>query len=136
MIYGRELPGYPYDLKAKVTRCIVAGQRILFGNLLSGVSDHAMLPVDLTGSEANDAIYELLIGAGAYGMSIGAYVKRELGKKALHLGGIKQLLFGIKGRRWDARPKYTNGLYNDAWSRPLDAERPQNFMQIESGGYW
>lgn len=338
MIYGRELPGYPYDLKAKMTRCIVAGQRILFGNLLSGVSDHAMLPVDLTGSEANDAIYELLmgdspclvarfgsgemetilrgidvrasgnrlsklvrmccgksgpfwrdnsiragivwnagyfpetnrdlekfadcaledsrqidllgcwlagekrlkktwfpnvvavplddlepfwhdrpwtkalegkrvlvvhpssdtirmqydkrkrlfrnpdvlpdfelltyrsvqsaiglktphktwfdalnrmtddiskldfdiaiIGAGAYGMSIGAYVKRELGKKALHLGGITQLLFGIKGRRWDARPKYTNGLYNDAWSRPLDAERPQNFMQIESGGYW
>ena len=68
--------------------------------------------------------------------SIGAYVKRELGKKALHLGGITQLLFGIKGRRWDARPKYTNGLYNDAWSRPLDAERPQNFMQIESGGYW
>ena len=77
-----------------------------------------------------------IIGAGAYGMSIGAYVKRELGKKALHLGGITQLLFGIKGRRWDARPKYTNGLYNDAWSRPLDAERPQNFMQIESGGYW
>ena len=41
-----------------------------------------------------------LIGAGAYGFPLAAYVKRK-GKKAVHLGGALQLLFGIKGSRWE-----------------------------------
>lgn len=77
-----------------------------------------------------------IIGAGAYGMSIGAFVKRELKRKALHLGGMTQLLYGIKGKRWDDRPKYVKELYNDAWVRPSDAERPKNYLQHECGAYW
>ena len=41
-----------------------------------------------------------IIGAGAYGMPLAAYVK-SLGKQAIHIGGATQLLFGIKGKRWD-----------------------------------
>ena len=41
-----------------------------------------------------------LIGAGAYGLPIAAFVKSE-GRQAVHLGGATQLLFGIKGRRWE-----------------------------------
>ena len=37
-----------------------------------------------------------LIGCGAYGLPLAAHVKRQ-GKKAVHLGGALQLLFGIKG---------------------------------------
>ena len=37
-----------------------------------------------------------LIGAGAYGFPLAAHVKK-MGKKAIHLGGATQLLFGIKG---------------------------------------
>ena len=76
-----------------------------------------------------------LIGCGAYGMSIGAFVKRELKRKAVHLGGISQMIFGIKGRRWDAQPEFAR-YYNEFWSRPLDHERPENFMATENGGYW
>lgn len=77
-----------------------------------------------------------LIGAGAYGMSIAAYIKREMGKKAVHMGGATQLLFGIKGVRWDNRPEYAQRLYNEHWIRPLPEDRPRNCETVEGGSYW
>ncbi len=77
-----------------------------------------------------------LIGCGAYGMSIGAFVKRELGRKAVHLGGMTQLLFGIKGGRWDNIPKYGNDLYNEHWVRPFDSDKVSQVDTIEGGCYW
>ena len=41
-----------------------------------------------------------LIGAGAYGLPLAAFVK-DLGRKTLHLGGVTQILFGIIGSRWE-----------------------------------
>jgi len=76
-----------------------------------------------------------LIGAGAYGMSIAAHVKR-MGRKVVHMGGITQLLFGIKGGRWDNIPMFSQKLYNDHWIRPLPVERPNNYRQVENGSYW
>ena len=76
-----------------------------------------------------------ILGCGAYGMSLGAFVKRDLKKQAIHLGGVTQILFGIKGGRWDERPRF-NALYNDSWVRPCEAERPDNFCQHEGGAYW
>lgn len=76
-----------------------------------------------------------LIGAGAYGMSIGAFIKRDMKKKGVHLGGMLQLIFGIKGRRWDNIPRFS-GFYNDAWTRPLPHEIPPNSNSIEGGCYW
>jgi len=76
-----------------------------------------------------------LIGAGAYGMSLAAHVKR-MGKKSVHMGGITQLLFGIKGGRWDNIPRFSEKLYNNHWIRPLPEERPTNYRQVENGSYW
>ena len=76
-----------------------------------------------------------LLGCGAYGMSLGAFIKRDMGRKAVHLGGVTQVLFGIKGGRFDASSRYTE-LYNDLWVRPADSERPLNFRQHEGGAYW
>jgi hypothetical protein len=75
-----------------------------------------------------------IIGAGAYGMPLAAFVK-SLGKKAIHLGGSTQLLFGIKGGRWDQRPEYSQ-LYNEHWVRPDSSETPSHFRQVENGCYW
>lgn len=77
-----------------------------------------------------------LIGAGAYGMPLAAFIKRDLGRKAVHLGGVSQLLFGIKGRRWDEQPAYTQRIYNDAWVRPLPEEAPGAASRVEGGCYW
>jgi hypothetical protein len=75
-----------------------------------------------------------LIGAGSYGLVLGAFVK-SLGKQAIHLGGATQILFGIKGRRWDQYPRSAR-LYNNAWTRPLQEERPAGAQQVEQGCYW
>lgn len=76
-----------------------------------------------------------IIGCGAAGMSIGAYIKRDLQRQAIHLGGITQFLFGIKGTRWD-NTDYDRRFYNEYWVRPGDSERPANFRQHEGGAYW
>ena len=75
-----------------------------------------------------------LIGAGAYGLPLAAHVKR-LGKKAVHLGGATQILFGIRGKRWDAMP-FSQKLYNEHWMRPLPSEVPQDYQRVEGGSYW
>ncbi len=71
-----------------------------------------------------------LIGAGAYGFPLGAYVKK-LGKQALHVGGMLQLYFGIRGKYYD-QFKY----HNEYWTRPLEEEKPKGFEKVEAGRYW
>lgn len=82
-----------------------------------------------------------LIGCGAYGFPLAAHVKR-CGKKAFHIGGALQLLFGIKGRRWEDSNygvkewgipygSYSN-LMNDAWIRPGE----KMLKSVENGCYW
>jgi hypothetical protein len=75
-----------------------------------------------------------IIGAGAYGFCLAAHAKR-LGRKAVHLGGATQILFGIRGRRWDEDPNVSR-FYNDAWVRATPNERPANYLRAEGGSYW
>jgi hypothetical protein len=77
-----------------------------------------------------------IIGAGAYGMSLAAFIKRDLGRKAIHMGGASQILFGIRGHRWDTIPEYAQGLYNDAWVRPAPTEKPAGADRVEGACYW
>ena len=76
-----------------------------------------------------------IIGAGAYGLPLAAAVKRR-GKQAVHLGGAMQLLFGIRGKRWDRRPEFQQ-FFNEAWVWPDAADRPPRAQEMEGGGdYW
>lgn len=75
-----------------------------------------------------------IIGAGAYGLSLASFVK-EIGKKSVHLGGVTQLLFGIKGKRWEEQ-NYLQKLCNDYWVRPLPSETPEDYQLVEQGCYW
>jgi hypothetical protein len=80
-----------------------------------------------------------LIGCGAYGFHLAAHVKR-MGKKAVHLGGSLQLLFGIRGKRWED-PNY-NPIYNYArlmnehWVKPENNEKPVGATTVEGACYW
>lgn len=83
-----------------------------------------------------------LIGCGAYGMPLAAHCK-AMGKKAIHLGGALQLLFGIKGHRWEEEGygtdwglDYKTLLNNPYWVRPNTTEKPQNASIIENECYW
>lgn len=78
-----------------------------------------------------------LIGCGAYGMPLGAFIKLQMQKKAIHIGGSLQILFGIKGKRWESKGyDYQHKLYNEYWVRPTENLRPQNYMAVENGCYW
>ena len=86
-----------------------------------------------------------LIGCGAYGFPLAAHAKRT-GHQAVHMGGSLQLLFGIKGARWeDAKygvkewglPEgFYPALFNEWWIRPGEAYRPANADRVENGCYW
>jgi len=80
-----------------------------------------------------------LIGCGAYGFPLAAHAKR-MGKKAIHLGGALQLLFGIKGKRWE-NENYCEGydytkLFNSFWVHPSRKETPAVSNLVEGGCYW
>jgi hypothetical protein len=75
-----------------------------------------------------------LIGCGAAGLPLVAKAK-AMGKAGIHVGGALQLLFGIRGRRWDVRPSFQR-FFNETWCRPDLSERPQEYSKVDKGGYW
>lgn len=102
--------------------------------------------LDSMKKQINEIDFDIcLIGAGAYGFPLAAYVKK-IGKKAVHLGGALQLLFGIRGKRWED-PTYgvkvwgiPYGFYpslmNEFWTRPLNIEKPETAQKVEGACYW
>jgi len=88
-----------------------------------------------------------ILGCGAYGLPLAAHIKR-MGRKAIHMGGGVQLLFGIKGKRWEnGNYKWTyktpialdinyEQLYNENWVRASEDERPKSAEKVEGACYW
>lgn len=77
-----------------------------------------------------------IIGCGAYGYPLAAYIKRD-GKQAIHMGGVTQILFGINGVRWerDGEPLLVR-YFNESWIKPEQKYIPKNADQVEGGCYW
>ena len=57
------------------------------------------------------------------------------GHMAVQMSGATQLLFGIKGKRWDTHPIISK-QYNEAWVRPAEDEGIANKEAVEGGSYW
>lgn len=88
----------------------------------------------LIGEVASQEFDVAILGCGAYGLPVGAHVKK-LGKVAIHMGGATQLLFGVSGKRWRDQPAF-RAIMTDAWRPPLEIERPPGWETIEDGCYW
>jgi hypothetical protein len=102
----------------------MAGQNMNFTEAL-GIMANKMSNMD----------YDIaLLGCGAYGLILADHAKAS-GKQAVHIGGGLQILFGIKGRRWDVHPEIS-AMFNEHWCRPLLEERTTNYGMIEGGTYW
>jgi len=114
---------------------------------LGGDSDFASWfdALEYMKSEIDKVDFDIcLIGAGAYGFPLAAYIK-DKGKKAIHWGGSLQLLFGIKGKRWE-NPLYGSevliqkgkypALINKHWIYPGEEGKPKNAEMIEGACYW
>jgi len=76
----------------------------------------------------------VIIGCGAYGFPLAAHAKR-MGKKAIHLGGPTQMLFGVKGKRWIENENFKD-IINDCFVFPTDADKIKNASKVEAGCYW
>jgi hypothetical protein len=127
-----------FDLKVIKAVQSIAGETTSFHDWFEAL--------DYMKSEIDKTEYDIcLIGAGAYGFPLAAHVKRQ-GKKAVHLGGSLQLLFGIRGKRWENSNygvkewgipygSYSN-LINEYWTFTLENERPHEMNKVEGGCYW
>lgn len=95
--------------------------------------------LDYMKAEIDKQDYDVcLIGCGAYGFPLAAHIKRS-GKKGFHMGGTLQLLFGIKGKRWEG--KYNDvynysQFFNNHWVRPSNDEKPLGANKVENACYW
>ena len=87
-------------------------------------------PVEISKYDFDIAI----IGAGAYSLPLAAYVK-QLGKIAVQMSGSTQILFGIKGKRWEQIPEISK-FFNENWIRPSEDETPKGSTKVEGGSYW
>lgn len=122
------------DFHLEVIKAVqtIAGEKSHFGNWFEAL--------DYMKNEIAKRDFDLLIvGCGAYGLPLAAFGK-QMGKKAIHLGGGTQLLFGIKGKRWEGRyhgddTRFAD-LFNEYWTYPSENEKPQNAEKVEGGCYW
>ncbi|SHJ70843.1 hypothetical protein SAMN02745194_03186 [Roseomonas rosea] len=76
----------------------------------------------------------LLVGAGGISILLAAHAQR-MGKIGFHMGGPTQVLFGVRGRRWDNEPFFQSAM-TPAWTRPSGEEAPPAAQKIERGCYW
>lgn len=77
-----------------------------------------------------------IIGCGAYGFPLAAELKR-MGKVAIHLGGVTQLMFGIIGSRWEVEhSRFSRDVVNEYWVRPLETEKILHAEAVEGACYW
>ena len=76
-----------------------------------------------------------LLGCGAYGVPLVSYIYNQLNKSAIYIGGALQIIFGIKGKRWDDHETISK-FYNDYWIRPSINETPSAATTVEGACYW
>lgn len=79
-----------------------------------------------------------IIAAGAYGLPLASGIKK-MGRSAIHVGGVLQLFFGVRGGRWDpesSKYEHFSKYQSDAWVRPTSDETPVGSKSVEGGAYW
>jgi len=76
----------------------------------------------------------VLIGCGGLGMVIG-HELRMRGKVCIVMGGAIQVLFGIKGQRWQNH-SIISSFWNDAWVWPRFEDIPGGADEVENRCYW
>jgi hypothetical protein len=76
----------------------------------------------------------MISGAGGYGLPL-AQVARDMGKTAIHLGGLVQTLFGIRGKRFQETSSISV-MMDSTWVSPSAEETPRQASRVEDGAYW
>ena len=73
----------------------------------------------------------VFLSCGCYGLPLCQHLK-EKGRNPFYVGGFLQLLFGLKGKRWDER-QGINEHFTNHWKYPT--HKPKNCEQVENWCY-
>ena len=76
----------------------------------------------------------VIVGCGGLAMPLALKLKQR-NIITIIMGGAIQILFGIKGRRWEDHP-IISSFFNHNWVFPSDDEIPNGADKIEEGCYW
>lgn len=76
-----------------------------------------------------------LLACGSYALPLAAKIKAA-GKQAIVLGGMLQLVFGIKGSRWESSRPDIVELYNDDWVRASQYRVKGADEMVDGAAYW
>lgn len=79
-----------------------------------------------------------LLSCGGYGLPLCNFIKHNLNKSAIYVGGGLQLFFGVMGNRWKNHDQILNiiGKNIDNFIYPSEEERCPNMKTIEGGCFW
>lgn len=154
--------GWHYNLANKRVLCVspfpdtVRNQAQKFDKIWTGASIGEIITVKSLYSEAltgespkpwRDKLEGLLgqiddldfdfatVGCGGFSLMVCDHIKK-MGKPCVHLGGGNQILYGIRGKRWDSGFKEYNWYGTEHWTRPLGYETPVDQHMVEGGCYW
>jgi hypothetical protein len=76
-----------------------------------------------------------VLGCGSYGMPLAHYIKK-IGKSSIYAGAYSQVMFGIKGSRWNIDGNPHKSYWNEHWKWPDNEEVPKNHNNVENSCYW
>ena len=79
-----------------------------------------------------------LVSCGGYGLPLCNFIKTNMKKSVIYIGGGLQLLFGVIGNRWLSHPTILKIIDENKtqFIRPTDDEIVKNKILVEGGSYW
>jgi len=77
-----------------------------------------------------------LVSCGGYGLPICNYIKENMKKSAIYVGGGLQLFFGVIGNRWLTDPNWRQRIFESPseFIRPI--EKQENSERVEGSCYY
>ncbi len=75
-----------------------------------------------------------LLGCGPFGIWLAPRIK-QAGKSAIQIGGALQILFGIKGKRWENQEAFQQ-MFNEYWVYPENPQSEIDLSKVDDGCYW
>jgi len=83
-----------------------------------------------------------LLSCGSYALPIGEFIKSTMGRQAIYVGGVLQLIFGIMGRRYE-NIFFTQHLNLDSYIYPIEKDKylagkniPESMAKEAFGAYF
>jgi hypothetical protein len=73
----------------------------------------------------------LLLSCGSYAMPLGLHSRDVLHRRAIYVGGVLQLFFGVIGRRYQG-PFFLNSINQEAFIQPIERDMYLRHVTINS----